>query len=108
MTNKNYIEQWMNHPEAVAETFKEMQIYIDRLLAERDQALELFSRGCFSHLDNGTEYSVSGYAGGGSEGGILSYVTISWTDVEQNKTWCRKYEPVDDWILISSSETPQD
>ena len=96
-------EAWMSHPEAVLETYKDMKEEIEHLREQRDHAIGLYSRGCFTQLDNGVEYGVSGYAAGGSPGGVLSNITISWTDDVQGKTWFRKYEPVEDWIEISST-----
>lgn len=104
MTQKPTIEAWMNHPEAVAQTFEEMQDYIDRLRSERDRAINALSQGRFESLDNGVDYYVAGYAGGASKDGVLSYVTIMWTDSNENKTWLRKYEPAEDWIPIMSSK----
>lgn len=100
MTKNTEIEAWMYHPEAVLEIYKEMKKEIKSLQEQKDLVVNLYSKGCFTQLDDGTEYCVSGYAGGGSAGGILSFITISWTDAQDN-FWFREYHPAGDWNLLS-------
>lgn len=101
MTKNTGIESWMKHPETVLEMHNQLKEKIKVLQEQRDNAYELYSKGCFTQFEDGREYCVMGYAGGGSPGGVLSYVIISQTD-EQGITWSCKYEPTENWNSISS------